>query len=507
MAKRDIDIRVRAHDQATGVFGKVGRSLKQFSDRAQGILRKLGPLGTALTVGGLVVAGKQLVSMAAEQEKAERKLAAIMRSTGKAAGFNADELKEYARTLSRVTQFSDESIVSAEALVATFTQIKGPIFKDTVKATLDVSAAMGTDLKSSVLQLGKALNDPIRGVSALAEVGVSFNQVQRDQIRELVEQNRLMDAQRIILDELNVEFGGVAEEQAKGLGEIEQLWNALGDTAEIIGKKMVTALTDTGKETDGLLTMFRKDIEGANELIESMEKIERLLRQVDKTPEEQALATIAQIKATPTVAGRKAILAGLTSEQRADVEKELNPSYLSKLGSAIAKQFKAEYGPENVAMRQTQAALAVLNKTNAIEQAKITGQAGLAGTLSGAEGDIAKALTFGGTAAQRREERLKAEVGAAQVKAEAAVAKEQQLQEKVRADEQIKRAASAPQLAELISGRFLTGLTASAKQPRDQFKPIVDVGKKQVSELTLIKTGINALVQRAGTNMLLGGIF
>jgi hypothetical protein len=56
--------------------------------------------------------------------------------------------------------------------------------------------------------LGKALNDPIKGVTALQRVGVSFTKGQKDQIKSLEESGHHMQAQKVILRELNKEFVG-----------------------------------------------------------------------------------------------------------------------------------------------------------------------------------------------------------------------------------------------------------------------------------------------------------
>ncbi len=72
-------------------------------------------------------------------------------------------------------------------------------------------------MKSSAIQLGKALNDPIKGVTALQRVGVSFTATQKDQIKALVESGKTMEAQKLILRELNKEFGGSATAAGKTL--------------------------------------------------------------------------------------------------------------------------------------------------------------------------------------------------------------------------------------------------------------------------------------------------
>jgi hypothetical protein len=70
---------------------------------------------------------------------------------------------------------------------------------------------LGTDLKGSAVQLGKALNDPIAGVGALSRVGVTFTETQKDMIKTMVEAGNVAGAQTLILDELGKEFGGSAK--------------------------------------------------------------------------------------------------------------------------------------------------------------------------------------------------------------------------------------------------------------------------------------------------------
>jgi len=189
-------------------------------------------LGTAINLG------RQWIDLLDTQEKAERKLAAIFKATGYAAGFSAGEIKQFAAELQKATRFGDEEIINASALVGSFKGIHGPVFKETIKTVLDLSAAMGQDLKGSAIQLGKALNDPILGVTALSRVGVTFSQVQKDQIKQFMEANNIMGAQKLILAELKSEFGGTAQEMAKGIGRLAQLKNRLGDLGETLAQSL-----------------------------------------------------------------------------------------------------------------------------------------------------------------------------------------------------------------------------------------------------------------------------
>lgn len=186
---------------------------------------------------------RKVLELYGEQERQERRLAAIMKSTGNAAGFSAKQLQELASSLQQVTTFGDEVTLPAISILATFKEIKGDVFKDAIEAAMDLSTVMGQDLKSSVVQIGKALNDPITGLTALRRVGVSFTEQQREQIKALTESGRVMEAQKIILAELSAEFGGAARAEADTFsGSLAQMKNALGDLGEVMGSIIAPAI-------------------------------------------------------------------------------------------------------------------------------------------------------------------------------------------------------------------------------------------------------------------------
>lgn len=184
------------------------------------------------------------IKSANASENAMAQLNTVLKSTGGAAGIATNDLTNQAAALQKLTTFSDEAIMSAQSLLLTFTGVKGGVFKEAIPVILDMSQALGQDLKSSTIQLGKALNDPIQGINALRRVGVSFTQQQRDQIEQMVNTNRTVEAQRLILKELRTEFGGSAEAAGKTFaGSMERLKNQIDDVKEAIGGAMVQALT------------------------------------------------------------------------------------------------------------------------------------------------------------------------------------------------------------------------------------------------------------------------
>ena len=104
---------------------------------------------------------------------------------------------------------------------------------DTTMAVLDMATRMGTDLKSAALQLGKALNDPIKGLDGLGRAGVQFSDTQRALIKDLAATGEMAQAQALILEELQTQFGGsaVAARDTMG-GALAALSNKFGDLFE-----------------------------------------------------------------------------------------------------------------------------------------------------------------------------------------------------------------------------------------------------------------------------------
>jgi len=197
----------------------------------------LGGLGLVTAgFGALAVAFSDSEAQARESINAEKQLNAVLKSTGGAAGMSAQELKDLAGSLQKVTNFGDDATIQGESLLLTFTRIGKDVFPRATETMLDMSQSLGQDMKSSAIQLGKALNDPIAGVSALSRVGVSFTEQQKEQIKVLQESGDMMGAQTIILDELAKEFGGSARAMAD---PTIQMANAFGDLKEVVGGVIV----------------------------------------------------------------------------------------------------------------------------------------------------------------------------------------------------------------------------------------------------------------------------
>lgn len=274
-----IKAKVEGEESLKSIQKTVDKISKTKVEKLSSGLKKLGTsfqnLGKSLTgYSNLIAVGFGAASLKAfdTQAQAIAKVEAGLASTGQTAGFTSKELQAAASELQSLTRFGDEDILSGvTSTLLTFTNITKDQFIETQKQALNLSARMGTDLTSSAIQLGKALNDPVANLSALSRAGIQFSEEQKTLINTLASTNRLAEAQDLILKELETQFGGTAEALAKvGLGPIEQLKNSVGDILEEFGAIIAPALfplVDFVKEAVKGFQGLSTEIKGAIVLI------------------------------------------------------------------------------------------------------------------------------------------------------------------------------------------------------------------------------------------------
>lgn len=225
------------------------------------------------------------------QAQAVAKLNAVLKATGNAAGFSSREIQKQAAELQKLTGIGDELIISMQGVLASFTKISGQQFKRATVAILDMATVMqkaGQEqgrIEEGAVQVGKALNDPIRGMSALTRVGVVFSKSQRTLVQYFQETNRLAKAQDIILKELEGEFGGAAKNINETVKAGDLLRATFGDMLERIGEVIFET-----SEFSGIIDTARRAIEeltdsGAIEVwaegvVAALAKIEKSIKNI-----------------------------------------------------------------------------------------------------------------------------------------------------------------------------------------------------------------------------------
>ena len=243
------------------VFDSKGLKQAQYQlNKVRGNFQALGRNAAiaGVAIGAVAVGLGKSVAAAAEAQKVMTQTDAVLKSTGTTANGTAADIANLSEALSRQTAVDDELIQSGANLLLTFKNIQNQaganndIFDQTVAATLDVARAMGTDASGEAIRLGKALNDPVKGISALTRVGIQFTDQQKAQIKALTESGDLLGAQKIILAELQSQFGGSAQAYAQTFaGQIELLGIELENLSEEIGVAVMPALME-------MITAFRE---------------------------------------------------------------------------------------------------------------------------------------------------------------------------------------------------------------------------------------------------------
>lgn len=210
-----------------------------------GMLSGFGGIGGQLLVAGGITAAiagmKKSLESLARIEVINTQTETVIKSMGNAAGVSAKHVEDLAGNLENLTATEAESIQEGANLLLTFGNIKNAagagndIFDQTVTLMTDLGRAMGQDSKTSAIQLGKALNDPIKGMTALSRVGVSFTAQEKDKIKALQESGDMMGAQKVILNALQMQFGGSGAAYASTFkGTLDLINHSLGTIGETI---------------------------------------------------------------------------------------------------------------------------------------------------------------------------------------------------------------------------------------------------------------------------------
>jgi hypothetical protein len=222
---------------ANGRFVKgANEGMSAIGKSANGVGSILGKLGVAFGIFEAFSFLKDSVSMFGEAEQAGAQFEATLKSTGGTVGLTRKELLGLSDELMGKSLFDDDALTQAQSVLLTFTNVKGAIYKEALPAITDLATKMGGDLQGATVQVGKALNDPIKGITALSRVGVSFSESQKATIKNLVETGQTAKAQALILKELGTEFGGSAEAAASaGTGGWTVLKNKFDNVRETLG--------------------------------------------------------------------------------------------------------------------------------------------------------------------------------------------------------------------------------------------------------------------------------
>jgi hypothetical protein len=223
-----------------GAGNKATFGLRTFDKGMTNTIKTVAKVGAAVGAAAGVI-GFKLASAAYESQKVMAQTTAIIKATGGAAGVTAKQVSELSETLSMQIGVDDELIQKSANLLLTFKQIQNQvgennnIFDRAVITAQDLGNVFGS-ADAAAMQLGKALSDPVKGITALRRAGINFTEQQKEQIKTLVESGDVLGAQKLILAEIEAQVGGTAAASATGF---DRMRVALGNVAEEFGAILI----------------------------------------------------------------------------------------------------------------------------------------------------------------------------------------------------------------------------------------------------------------------------
>lgn len=238
---------------------KASSSVTSFSGGVKGLASDLGlPVSpAALATAGIAALGAAVVTSvnaAREGRAVQAQLAAVLESTGHAAGISQAELNKHAEALQNVTNYDDEAIGSGQALLLTFDKIGKDIFPQATKTAMDMATAFKMDLGQANIMLGKTLNDPISQLGALRRNGISFTEAEEKMIKSMARAGDMAGAQAKVLEVVNKQVAGSAEAARVADGGFIALSNSVGNLTEAAGD-LILGINDGTGAVSGLIGM------------------------------------------------------------------------------------------------------------------------------------------------------------------------------------------------------------------------------------------------------------
>lgn len=203
---------------------------------------------------GVVTKISGFVSDAFDEAREAQKVGAqvnnVIKTTGGVANITAAQVDRLSQSLSKKTGVDDEQIARAQAMLLTFKNVRregaglNNVFARGTRAALDLAATGFTSLEGATKMVGKALNLPEKGLTALTRAGVQFTDKQTERIKGLIEEGKQLRTQKILLREIESQVGGTAAATATW-GERSRV--AFDNIKESIGTALLPALDAAGR--------------------------------------------------------------------------------------------------------------------------------------------------------------------------------------------------------------------------------------------------------------------
>lgn len=215
----------------------------------------LGAIGGAISVVGITSAIAKIKQETIDAEKEQTQLAAAIKSTGGAAGWSVERLNAMADSMEKTSTFSAGQINQAQTRMLSYAGVVGDQFPRAMQAVIDMSERMGYEVTASAETIGKALDVPSEGLTALSKQGFRFTDAQKELVKQFERTGQTAKAQDIILQALESSYGGAAKAAR----------DTLGGSLTAVGNTINSLMTADSASLPGL----RDSVEGLNNTLNS----------------------------------------------------------------------------------------------------------------------------------------------------------------------------------------------------------------------------------------------
>ena len=206
---------------------RVSKKFKQTGGFASGAAKTI---ATAFSGAAVIGAIKSVADAYLEQEKSIMRMQAAFAAAGRT---SAKQMMLLADQIEDLTLFSDDAARAAASMLAPFERLSNDVMRKLLPLAADVATTLGGDMPEAAQKLGKALNDPAKGMKLLRGMGIAFSEAESDVIKHMTETNRVAEAQEIILERLEKRYKGAAAAAKQG-------WTGVADNA----KKSIDHITE-----------------------------------------------------------------------------------------------------------------------------------------------------------------------------------------------------------------------------------------------------------------------
>lgn len=206
-----------------------------------------------IAAAGLGVVGMQMLKASEAARTADARILQVATSMdlfGAGAGVVSERLQKLAEQTALNVGMDSNQIKTTQAKLLTFKNLAatattvGGAFDRATMAAVDLAAAGFGSAEMNAVQLGKALQDPIKGITALSRSGVTFTDIEKEKIKVLVESGQMLKAQDTLLAAIETQVGGVAKATANSTDimreQFRQLTADIGDRLQPVFEKLLS---------------------------------------------------------------------------------------------------------------------------------------------------------------------------------------------------------------------------------------------------------------------------